>query len=28
MEYTYDVVHDSTWGKSQTVLIYNTQTGL
>ena len=28
MEYTYNVVYDATWGKSQTVTIYNLQTGL
>lgn len=28
MEYEYTVVHDPTWGKSQTVTIYNLQTGL
>ena len=27
-EYTFGVVHDSTWGKSQSILIYNLQTGL
>ena len=28
MEYTYNVVFDATWGKSQTVTVYNLQTGL
>jgi hypothetical protein len=27
-EFTFGVVHDSTWGKSQTILVYNLQTGL
>lgn len=28
LEYTYNVVHDATWGKSQVVQIYNSQTSL
>lgn len=27
-EYSYSLVHDATWGKSETFLIYNLQTGL
>lgn len=26
-EYTYTLVHDATWGKSETLLLYNLQTG-
>lgn len=27
-EYTYSLVHDASWGKAETILIYNLQTGL